>query len=97
MSVRSSERFMIKERCYKEDGNTKNFKAEWKKYHDAKMKARVEETERDGRVTAVRAKPKKKQHHYDNGKLALRQWRAMKEMIANMKKKKQEESAEVVN
>ena len=85
MSVRSSEIFMIKEQCYMRDGNTDNFKAEWKKYHDAKVNAM-----KNNNSNVIVNKPKKKQNHWDNGKLAIRQWKAMKEMFADMLKKQTE-------
>ena len=86
---RSIERSIIKYQCRVRDGNTNNFKDEWKKYHDNK----VEQAKKNNKVNTIRkTKIKKKQNHFDNGKLAIRQWKRMKEMLANMKKKKLEES-----
>lgn len=89
---RSIERTIVKNQCLEKYGNLDNFKEEWKKYHDSKIKARVERAEKDGRVIAIRNKPKKKQRHYDNGKLAIRQMKIVKELFAKMKNKKQEEA-----
>ena len=96
MGMRKYERAIVKARCIKRDGNTKAFSEEWKKYHDAKVKTRVEQKSNDGKVTAVRNKPttQKKQRHYDNGKVMLRHMRAMKEMLANMKKQAKENKSE---
>lgn len=97
MSMRKYERSIIRHQCIAEDGNTKNFRKEWKKYHDAKVKARTEKIEKDGKVKAVRAKPVTKKRHHDNGKLWLRQLRMMKEMFANMKKQAEEKKTEKTN
>ena len=96
MGMRKYERAIIKARCIERDGNAKNFHAEWKKYHDAKVKARIEQQSKDGKVTAVRNKPtaQNKQRHYDNGKVMLRHMRAMKQMLANMKKQAAEKKSE---
>lgn len=96
MGMRKYERAIIKARCIKRDGNAKGFPAEWKKYHDAKVKARTEQQSKDGKVTAVRTKPttKSKQRHYDNGKVMLRHMRAMKQMFANMRKQAEEKKSE---
>lgn len=96
MGMRKYERAIVKARCIKRDGNAKAFPEEWKKYHDAKVKTRVEQKSKDGKVTAVRNKPttQKKQNHYDNGKVMLRHMRAMKEMLANMKKQSKEKKSE---
>ena len=96
MGMRKYERAIIKARCIKRDGNAKNFSAEWKKYHDAKVKARIEQQSQDGKVTAVRTKPtaKKSQHRYDNGKTMIRHMRAMKQMLANIKKQAEEKKSE---
>ena len=80
--MRKHERAIIKARCIKRDGNAKNFSAEWKKYHDAKVKTRIEQQSKDGKVTAVRTKPttKKKQHHYNDVKMMIQHMRAMKQI-----------------
>ena len=96
MGMRKYERAIIRHRCIERDGNAKAFPKEWKKYHDEKVKARVEQQQKDGKVTAIRTKPnvQKKQHHYDNGKVMLRHMRAMKEMFANMRKQAEEKKSE---
>lgn len=94
MSMRKYERAIIRHRCIERDGNTRAFPEEWKKYHDAKVKARVEQDEKDGNVTAVRNKPTVKKGHHDDGKLWLRQLRTMKTMIANMKKQAEQKRSE---
>ena len=83
--MRKYERAIIRHRCIKRDGNANAFQKEWKKYHDAKVKARIEQDEKDDKVTAVRTKPTTKKRHHDNGKLWLRQLPTMKEMFANSK------------
>lgn len=94
MGMRRYERAIVKARCIKRDGNAKNFPEEWKKYHDAKINARIEQQQNDGKVTAVRNKPKTKKTHFDNGKIMLNRMRAMKQMIANMKKQSAEKKSE---
>lgn len=83
---RSIERSIVKHRCRVNDGHEGNFKEEWNKYRDAK----AEQAKNSGSVNAVKTKTKKKQSHFDNGKLAIRQWLRMKEMFANMKKQTNE-------
>ena len=94
--MRKYERAIIKARCIKRDGNAKNFSTEWKKYHDAKVKARVEQQSKDGKVTAVRTKPiaQKKQRHYANSKVMLKHMRNMKEMLSNIRKRTEEKKSE---
>ena len=94
--MRKYERAIIRHRCIKRDGNAKAFPEEWKKYHDAKIKTRIEQQYNDGSVTAVRTKPttQKKQRHYDNGRVMLRHMRAMKEMFANIRKQAAEKKSE---
>ena len=87
MGMRKYERSIIRHQCIANDGNTKNFREEWKKYHDAKVKARTEQVDKNGKITSIRNKPISKKRHYDNGKLWLRQLRAMKSFIASIKKK----------
>ena len=95
MSIRKYEREIIRHRCIVRDGNAKAFHDEWKKYHDSKTKARVEQESDDGVVTSVRTKPtaKKKQRHYDNGKVMLKHMRAMREMFANIRKQAEEKKS----
>lgn len=98
MGMRKYERAVIKARCIKRDGNAKNFSAEWKKYHDAKVKARIKQESKDGKTTVVRNKPitKNKNRHY-GGKEILQRMRLMKQMIADMKKQAKEKKAEEQN
>ena len=96
MGMRKYERGIIKAQCIKRDGNAKAFPEEWKKYHDKKVQARIEQQQNDGNVTAIRSKPtsKKKKRHYDNGKVMLNSMRQMKQIIANMKKQAEEKKSE---
>lgn len=86
MSLRSLERSIIRSEC----SNTNEFREKWKKYHDAKI-----DTMKNNNMNVIINKPKKKQNHWDNGRLAIRQWKAMKEMVADMLKKKQSENEQV--
>ena len=97
MSIRKYERAIIRHRCIKRDGNAKAFPKEWKKYHDSKVKARVEQVQKDGRVTAIRTKPNMSKKHYDNGKLWLKELRFMKKMFENMKKQAENKRSEKQN
>lgn len=92
--MRKYERSIIRHKCIARDGNAKAFPEEWKKYHDAKVKARTEQVDKDGKVKAIRTKPITKKRHHDNGKLWLRQLRAMREMFANMKKQAEQKKEE---
>ncbi|MBR5604223.1 MAG: hypothetical protein IKW51_08440 [Bacteroidales bacterium] len=92
--MRKYERAIIKHRCIERDGNSKAFSEEWKKYHDAKIKARVEQHQKDGKVTAVRTKPVQKKKHYDNGRVMLNHMRMMKKWIEDMKKQAAEKKSE---
>ena len=95
MGMRKYERAIIRHRCIERDGNAKAFHEEWKKYHDEKVKARVEQQQKDGKVTSIRTKPiKNKKMHFDNGKVMLHRMRMMKQMIANMKKQAAENKSE---
>ena len=96
MGMRKYERAIIRHRCIERDGNAKAFPAEWKKYHDAKVKTRVEQQQSDGKVTAIRTKPnvQKKKRHYDNGKVMLNHMRMMKQWIEDMKKQAAEKKSE---
>lgn len=95
MSMRKYERAIIRHRCIERDGNAKAFSEEWKKYHDAKIKARVEQQKKNSEVTAIRTKPiQKKKRYYDNGKIMLNHMRMMKQLFANMKKQAAEKKSE---
>ena len=88
-TLRKLEREVIRNKCYLRDGNTKSFKEEWDKHHYK----RNEEVDANGNVKSVRKKKssKKKQHHHDNGKLLIKQWKAMKSFVENMKDKSKKE------
>ena len=96
MGMRKYERAIIRHRCIERDGNAKAFPEEWKKYHNAKVNARVEQQQKDGNVTAIRTKPnvQKKKRHYDNGKAMLNHMRMMKQWIEDMKKQAEEKKSE---
>lgn len=80
--VRSMQRDIIRQRCYKRDGNTKAFHKEWEKFHNP----RVEVANTDGTVTSkIKRTQKKKQRHNDNGKLFVKQLKAFKGFIDNLK------------
>lgn len=84
-TLRKLERQVIRNQCYLRDGNTKAFKEEWDKHHYK----RNEEVDANGNVKSVRKRKssKKKQRHHDNGKLLIKQLKAMKSFISNMKDK----------
>ena len=96
MGLRKYERAIVKHRCIQKDGNAKNFPFEWKKYHDNKVKARIKQEEKDGKLTVVRAKPtiQKKHRHYDDGRVMLRHMRMMKNWIDQLKASKKEKQIE---
>lgn len=94
MSMRKYKRSIIRAQCIKRDGNAKAFPEEWKKFHDAEVKARMEQAQKDGKVTVVRNKPVTKKHHHDNGKVWLRQVRGMKAFIENLRKQAAKKKAE---
>lgn len=81
-SLRKLQREVIRNQCYRKNGNTKNFKAEWDKVHSK----RVETVDAKGN-TARKVSNKKKRHN-DNGKLIVRQLRAMKAFLTGLKEKK---------
>lgn len=83
-SLRKLQREVIRNQCYRKNGNTKNFKAEWDKVHSK----RVEMVDEHGNTVVTRKKTSRKKRHNDNGKLIVRQLRAMKSFIANLKDKK---------
>lgn len=68
-------RAIIRQQCYKRDGNIKGFAAEWREYQGA----RAEQANGDGTSTAVRIKPKRKRM-VDRAKVA-------KQLLAPAKKK----------
>lgn len=81
--VRSMQREMVRQKCYKRDGNTKAFRAEWQKFHYP----RVEATDKNGNVTSKvkRVNQKRKRSHTDNGKVFIRQLRAFKQFVNGLK------------
>lgn len=69
--VRSMQRDIIRQRCYKRDGNTKAFHSEWEKFHNP----RVETTDTNGNVTSkIKRTQKRKRIHTDNGKVFIKQF-----------------------
>ena len=84
-TLRKLEREVIRNQCRKENGNTKNFKKAWDDYHYK----RTEEVDENGNVTSTRKRrtSKKKQKHNDNGKVFIKQLKAWKSFINNMKDK----------
>ena len=77
MSVRTLERSIIRSQSV----NTANFRENWKEYHDKKL---------ESRKTAL-PKVKKKQHHFDDGRVWIAHMKRMKQMIEEMKAKKKAE------
>lgn len=92
-NLRKLEREVIRNKCYQRDHNTKAFKHEWDKYH-AK---RVEVQNADGTTTSkiLRNTAKKKQRHSDNGKLLVKQMKAFKDFITNLRKSAAEKRSEL--
>lgn len=70
-SLRKLEREVIRNKCYKRDGNTKAFKSEWEKHHYKEDVKRVE---------------KKKKRGYMTGKQLLMQMKLMKKLFGAVKK-----------
>ncbi len=88
-SLRKLERDVIRSKCYKQNGNTSNFKKEWNTYRETKF----------GEVLPVNTMPKKR--HFldkkDNFINALRYQRAkVKEYFANLKKDKEVENTKAI-
>ena len=83
-SLRKLQREVIRNQCYRKNGNTKNFKAEWDKVHSK----RVETVDVKGNTVVTRKASNKKKRHNDNGKLIVRQLRAMKSFLTGLKEKK---------
>ncbi len=78
-AMRSLQREVIKNQCYKKNGNTKAFKSEWNKFHGARMEQLTE----DGAVVVRRKNGQKKKRHHDNGKALIKTWQLMKKFIAD--------------
>ena len=89
-TLRSLERQVIRNKCYRENGNTKMFHDEWEKYHYP----RQEIVQKNGETITIAKKKglagKKKQEHFDDGKKAFRFYKAMKEYIAKQREEKAE-------
>lgn len=77
MSLRKYERAVIRYRCIQKYGNADMFPEEWNKYHSK----RTEKKNGDGKITATRNKPVRKQRHYDNGRSLMQRVKLMKEML----------------
>lgn len=90
-AIRKLQREVIRNRCYHENGNKQSFKDEWDKFHYGK----TEEVDDDGKVVAVKSKRAKKQNksHADNGRVFVRQLKAMKAFADSMKNKVQNTNA----
>lgn len=95
--IRSMQREMIRQKCYKRDGNTKAFHSEWEKFHNP----RVETTDADGKVTSkIKRTQKRKRTHTDDGRVFIKQLRAFKQFVnglANAKKTDAEAVAKASN
>lgn len=84
-TLRKLQREVIKNQCYKRNGNKKSFKNEWDKFHYGE-----EIVDDDGKVIVAKKTKveKKKQRHFDNGKSYVKYLKAWKSMIDNMKTNK---------
>ncbi len=83
-SLRKLEREVIRNQCRSRNGNNKGFEKAWEDYHCK----RTEKVDENGNVTSTRKKrASKKQHHSDNGKFLVKQLKAMKSFINDMKDK----------
>lgn len=85
-TLRKLQREVLKNQCYKKNGNTKSFNSEWDKIHYG----RTEEVDENGNVTNIKSKKveKKTKKHYDDGKVYTKYLKAWKSMIDNMKANK---------
>lgn len=85
-SLRRMKRGIVKNKCYKENHNTKAFHSEWNKLHYGE----TEEVDNEGNVVATKSNKveKKKQRHFDNGKNYMNYLKAWKSMVENMKTNK---------
>lgn len=84
--LRRMKREIVRNKCYKENHNTKAFHSEWDKFHYGE----TEEVDDDGNVITVKPNKitKKKQRHFDNGKNYMNYLKSWKSMIDNMKANK---------
>lgn len=89
-SLRRLQRDVIRNKCYKRNGNKKSFKNEWDKLHYGV----IEETNDDGEVVTVKSKKveKSKQRHFDDGKSYLRYLKAAKAFAESVRNKSQNKS-----
>lgn len=81
-SLRSLQRGVIRNQCYKRDGHTKAFKDEWEKIHYGK------EVDNEGKVSVKTKKVEKpKQTHFDDGKSYMKRLKAAKAFFESVKNK----------
>lgn len=78
-TMRSLQREVIRNQCYKKNGNTKAFKSEWDKFHGARM----EQATDNGTVVTRRKTGQKKKRYHDNGKALIKTWQMMKKFITD--------------
>lgn len=85
-SLRRLKREVVKNKCYKENHNTRAFHHEWEKVHYGV----TEEVDNDGNVVSAKSNKveKKKQRHFDDGKNYVKYLKAWKSMIDNMRTNK---------
>lgn len=84
-TLRKLQREVLRNQCYKKNGNMKSFNDEWSKLHYGK----TEEVDEEGNVVAVKSKKveKKVKKHYDDGRAYTKYLKAWKSMVDNMKTK----------
>ena len=83
---RSIKRNMIKNHCYKRDGNMKAFKSEWLNYRYIQLDAKIKESDKNKEKIVNTSKKKKR--HFSNSKTMIKQMKMMKETFNSMKKTK---------
>lgn len=95
-AMRKLERQVIRSKCYKRDHNTKAFKSEWEKYHNPRVEVIKADGTIESKISKVRKSGmKKKQRHSDNGKLLVKQLKAFKGFINNLKKEAAEKRSKL--
>lgn len=84
-TLRKLQREVIRNKCYKQNHNTKAFKHEWEKFHYGE-----DVVDDDGNVVVSKKEKieKKKQRHFDNGKNYTNYLKTWKSMVENMKANK---------
>ena len=89
-ALRKLQRESIRHRCYQRDHHKRAFKDEWDKVHYGV----TEEVDKDGKVIATKSKKKekRKQGHFDNGKVYIRHIQAVKAFVESMRNKDQNKS-----